>query len=132
VIALDTNVLVRYVVEDDPRQTTRAAAVVERVIAAGDSLYVSDVVLCELVWVLTVSYRVPRSTIVTTLRELLRAKHLAFDATDRLGRAVASFAAGKGDFADYVIREHAIAAGCDTVVTFDRALHRDPGFTAPA
>lgn len=131
-IALDTNVLVRYVVEDDARQSARAAAVVDRAIGAGEALFVSDVVLCEFVWVLGGSYRVPRVTIVVTLRELLRAKHLAFSATDRLARAVAAFEGGKGDFADYVIREHALAARCDHVVTFDRSLLRDPGFAAPA
>ena len=130
-IGLHTNVLVRFIVEDDARQTARAAALIERVVAAGESLFVSDVVLCELVWVLTASYHVPRATVATTLRELLRAKHLAFTATDRLARAVAAFEAGKGDFADYVIREHAVAAGCDRVATFDRALLRDAGFASP-
>ena len=38
--------------------------------------------------------------------------------------------AGRGDFADYLIREHANEAGCEAVVTFDRVLHRDPGFVA--
>jgi len=132
VIALDTNVLVRYVVEDDARQAARAASLIEGAIAAGESLFVSDVVLCEFVWVLGASYGVPRATIGATLRELLRAKHLAFSATDRLARAVAAFGAGRGDFADYVIREQALAAGCDRVATFDRALLREAGFTAPA
>lgn len=130
-IALDTNVLVRYLVEDDVKQTAAAAAAIERAVAAGDELFVSDVVLCETVWVLAGSYKVTRSVIVATLRDLLRARHLAFGAPDQLTRALDAFAHGKGDFADYLIREHARAAGCDRVLTFDRALLGDAGFAAP-
>jgi hypothetical protein len=57
VIALDTNVLVRYLVEDDAKQTALAAALIERAIADDESLYVSDVVVCETVWVLSVAYK---------------------------------------------------------------------------
>lgn len=131
-IALDTNVLVRFLVEDDQRQAVDAAALVECTIAADEVLFISDVVLCEVVWVLAGSYRVSRAQIGTTLRELLRAKHLAFAAPDQLVRALDAFTKGKGDFADYVIREHGRAAGCDAVATFDRALLREQGFVTPA
>lgn len=130
-IALDTNVLVRFLVEDDARQSAAAAALVERTVRAEDSLYVPGIVLCETVWVLSVSYRVPRLDIVKTLAELLRAKHLTFDYPDRLARAVDAFAAGRADLADYLIREDAIAAGCTSVATFDRHLLREEGFERP-
>jgi len=131
VIALDTNVLVRFLVEDDARQSAAAAAIVERAVHADESLYVSPIVLCETVWVLAASYHVPRLDIAQTLRELLRAKHLTFDNSDLLARAIDAFATGRGDFADYVIREDALAAGCTSVATFDRALLREEGFTRP-
>lgn len=130
-IALDTNVLVRFLVEDDKAQTAAAARLIERAIAAGEAIFVSDIVLCETVWVLAVSYRVVRGTIATTLRELVRARHLAFAAPDELGRALDAYANGRGDFADYLIREHARAAGCNEVATFDRALLAERGYTAP-
>ena len=130
-IALDTNVLVRFLVEDDARQTAAAADVIERAIAGDETLFVSHVVLCEIVWVLAGSYRVGRETIATTLRELLRARHLLFARPDELSRALDAFEQGKGDFADYLIREHSRAAGCDAVVTFDRALLGEDGFVAP-
>ena len=60
-IALDTNVLVRFLVEDDKAQAAAAAALVKRSIAAGEALFVADVVLCEVVWVLEVAYKVPRA-----------------------------------------------------------------------
>jgi len=82
--------------------------------------------------VLSVSYGIGRPEIVAALRDLFRARHLAFAAPDQLTRALAAFANGKGDFADYLIREHARAHGCEAVATFDRALLRENGFVAPA
>ena len=127
-IALDTNVLVRYLVQDDARQSAAAAALVNRVIAAGDTLFVSDVVVCETVWVLSGSYDMGRQEIARVLRSLFRARHLTFRAADQLIRALEAFDAGKGDYADYLIREHARAMECEQVVTFDRALLRERGF----
>jgi predicted nucleic-acid-binding protein len=59
------------------------------------------------------------------------AAHLRFGDVDRLSRALESFQLGKGDFADYVILEHARAAGCDQVATFDRVLLKERNFAAP-
>jgi predicted nucleic-acid-binding protein len=129
-IALDTNVLVRYLVEDDVKQTAAAAALIDRVMADDDTLFVSDVVVCETVWVLSVSYDIRRTQIAVVLRNLLRARHLTFSAGDQLIRALDAYETGKGDFADYLIREHARAADCDSVATFDRALLRERGFVA--
>ncbi len=130
-IALDTNVLVRFLVEDDKAQAAAATALVRRAIDAGEALFVADVVLCEVVWVLEFSYKVPRAEVVAVLGQLLHARHLSFISSDLLTRAHASFSSGKGDFADYVIREHAMAAGCDQIATFDRALLNEPGFIRP-
>ncbi len=77
------------------------------------------------------SYRVKKSEVVAVLRYLLRAKQLLFTAPDSLSRALAAYASGRGDFADYIIREQARAAGCEKVATFDRALLADRDFTEP-
>ena len=130
-IALDTNVIVRFLVEDDKAQAAAAAALIERAIDANEPLFIADVALCEVVWVLEYSYKVSRSEVVDVLGRLLHARHMTFGAPDLLVRALASFSSGKGDFADYVIREHALAAGCATVATFDRALLKEPAFTRP-
>ncbi len=131
-IALDTNVLVRFLVADDVAQSRDAAALIERTIDAGETLFISDIVVCETVWVLAAAYKVPRDEIGGVLRELLRARHLVFSQADLLARALSAFNSGKGDYADYLIREQAFEAGCEIVVTFDRALLRDEGFAAPA
>ena len=130
-IALDTNVLVRFLVEDDAAQHRRAAQLIERASREELPLLVTDVVLCELVWVLDYSYRVDRARLIAVLRELLSARQLLIVSRDTIARAVDAFASGRGDFADYVIREQARALGTDSVATFDRALLKEDGFTSP-
>lgn len=130
-IGLDTNVLIRFLVEDDPRQAARVKQRFQTAIARRTPLYVPDIVLCETVWVLEDSYAFARGAISDTLEKLLAAGNLRFENAERAERALAAFRAGKGDFADYVIAEQAIAAGCETVLTFDKALLREPRFEAP-
>lgn len=80
-IALDTTVLVRFLVEDDAPQAERAKALLQRAIDAEDPCYVSDVVLCELVWVLErtyKTYKLRRTEISQGLSRLVHARHLAF------------------------------------------------------
>jgi len=84
-----------------------------------------------LVWVLETSYRVGRDEIAGNLAKLLRSRQLAFRDADLLARAVDAYQAGRGDFADYVIREDARSAGAETVATFDKALLKDTGFRLP-
>jgi predicted nucleic-acid-binding protein len=131
VIALDTNVLVRFLVEDDEQQSRLAARLIEGAIERDDQLFVSDIVMCETVWVLSSAYRFSRAEIVQALSGLLRARAVVFVSGDSLARALAAYASGKGDFADYLVREHARAAGADTVATFDRSLLKERGFTKP-
>jgi predicted nucleic-acid-binding protein len=130
-IGLDTNVLVRFLVEDDEEQCRRATAVIESTVERGQELYISDIVMCETVWVLTSAYRFSRTQIADVLAQLLRAKQMAFPSSDRIARSLDAYRSGRGDFADYLIREHARAAGCETVATFDEPLLKEPGFSRP-
>jgi predicted nucleic-acid-binding protein len=130
-LALDTNVLVRFLVEDDEIQSAKVAKLIAQAREREEPLFVSSIVLCECVWVLTRSYRFGRNEVVDVLQQLLRARDLAVAFADTLSRAVTAYAKGKGDFADYVIREEAILHGCEGVITFDRALLKEPHFTSP-
>jgi predicted nucleic-acid-binding protein len=130
-IALDTNVLVRFLVEDDPTQAAKATALIENAITESTTLFVSDVVLCETVWVLISRYGFSRAEVAAVLQRLLDADHLSFRAPSQHTRALAAFSNGKGDFADYVIREHSLAAGCTAVATFDQALLKETGYQSP-
>lgn len=128
-IALDTNVLVRSLVEDDRKQGQRVTRLIKNAQKRGEPLIISDIVMCETVWVLSTSYRFSRSEIAGVLGDLLRGRGVVFSSSDSLARALQAYVAGKGDFADYLIREHARNEGADTVATFDRALLKDQGFS---
>ncbi len=119
---LDTNVLVRYLTLDDADQAAAATEVIEDAARAGEPLFVSSVVLCEVVWVLEAAYRLGRGQILGTLDTLLRTAQLHFEDKDVLWHALADYREGRGDFADYVIGRSAAAAGCTSTVTFDRSL----------
>ena len=127
-IAVDTNVLVRFLVRDDEAQFARASALFERAQRADDSVFVAEIVVCELVWVLQRAYRVPKAEIAAALVELVRARHVELESPERVERAIAAYEGGRGDFADYLIREQARAAGCDGVATFDTQVVKESGF----
>jgi predicted nucleic-acid-binding protein len=120
---VDTNVLVRYLTQDDASQGKRATAVFERALAAGERIHVDTVVLCELVWVLRTAYGHERATVAATVDKLLDAAQLSIDDRDRVREAARRYTHGPGDFADYVLGLRNRSAGCDTTLTFDRA-HR--------
>ena len=117
-IAVDTNVLVRYLTWDDEGQAIEAA----RAIEAADAIVVPTIVLCELVWVLKRAYRYGGPEIIDILRRLaaMRAVELERPAAEA---GIAMLARG-GDFADGVIRHEADGAKCECVVTFDQGFAR--------
>jgi predicted nucleic-acid-binding protein len=131
VIGLDTNVLVRYLTQDDPEQSPLANAVIEDALEAGRTLFIPTVVTCELVWVLEVAYGFSRPEIAGVLADLFRARQIELEHGDAQRRALDAYRHGPGDVADYVIRESCSAAGCALVATFDQELLGDPGFHAP-
>lgn len=94
-IALDTNVLVRFLVVDDEAQAAQATSLIEQAIADDAALFISDVVLCETVWVLTARYGFSRVEVAAVLRRLLEADHLSFPAPLQHARTLAAYSAGK-------------------------------------
>lgn len=126
---LDTNVLVRYLTQDDPAQSRRANAIIDGALAGGQRIHLDTVVLCELVWVLRSAYAFSRDTVADTLARLLEASQLSVDDRDRLREAARRYGAGAGDFADCVLGLRNRAAGCDTTLTFDRAHRKSDLFT---
>ena len=121
-IGLDTNVLARYLVEDDSEQCRRATALVDQALAEGDRLFVPQIVLCELVWVLDSAYGYPRQEIVSVLRDLLRTRQLVIEDLDSTRKALDRYAAKGRDLADFLIVERCRRAGCERVASFDGGL----------
>jgi predicted nucleic-acid-binding protein len=129
VIGLDTNVLVRYVMQDDPRQSPRANRLIES-LSADEPGYVPLVALVELVWVLAGSYGLTRAQIATVLDTLLRSKELVLDRTDVVKQALARYSGHGADFADALIERLAAAAGCTRTMTFDSGAVKAARMTA--
>jgi predicted nucleic-acid-binding protein len=131
VTGLDTNVLVRFLVRDDEEQHERVVSLLRRGADAGETFFIGDVVLAEVVWVLASRYRVGRDELAAVVRKLAEVEELHFESNDRVVRALHAFRSGRGGFADYLIAERARDAGCDVVYTFDRALLTGEGFQRP-
>jgi predicted nucleic-acid-binding protein len=118
-IGLDTNVLVRYVAQDDPKQSPKASRLIESLTADAPG-YVCIVSVIELVWVLTGCYSLTRDEIGEVLETLLRTKEIVVAQADIVWKALRLFKDGKADFADCMIEESASEAGCSYTATFDR------------
>ena len=117
-IGLDTNVLVRYVTQDDPVQSAKASELIESLTTASPG-FVSLVSIVELVWVLQSCYQSAKSEVVTVLETLLRTRELTVEHAEVIWQALRKFVANKADFADCLIERCAHAAGCEYSATFD-------------
>lgn len=128
-IGLDTNVLVRYLTQDDARQSALATRIFERELSPENPGFVTVIALCELVWVLEDCYDATRERVRQALEGLLTSRQIVVEAHDLAWRALRAFAAGRADFSDALMGEIARANGAKTLLTFDRAAGALPGFT---
>ena len=118
-IGLDTNVLVRYIAQDDSKQSPKATRLIESLTVDAPG-YVSTVSVVELVCVLTGCYALTKSEICEVLETLLRTKEIIVAHADTVWKALRLFKEGKADFADCLIEKAANEAGCGYTTTFDR------------
>lgn len=130
-LAVDTNVLVRLLVGDDAQQRRAALKRFQRVLAAGDAVVVSPVVLAELTWVLSGAYGYSRNQIVTALRALIDTPPFVVQERAAVVEAIALFEKGAADFADYLILGLARAEGASALLTFDKRLLKTAGCQLP-
>ena len=117
-IGLDTNVLVRYIMQDDPKQSAKATKLVESLDGENPG-YITMVSVVELYWVLTSSYELTGQQAAQALEAILRTKQFLVERADQVMRALRVFGEGKADFADCLIERSASSAGCDKTMTFD-------------
>ena len=127
-IGLDTNILVRYLAQDDPDQSKKAAHEIEKGLSAGEMFFIADIVMCELVWVLETAYGYDRQEIGPVLERILRTKQFQFENKDLMWQSLADYRSKKGDFADHLIGRAGHKAGCHETITFDTGLKNNPVF----
>jgi predicted nucleic-acid-binding protein len=124
VTGLDTNVLLRYLVRDEPTQAARATRELER----DDRFLVGSIVLCEMVWVLETGYRFQRRDIVMTLEKILATAQFEIEGKDLALAALDDFRRSTADFSDCLLGRRNRGAGAVETVTFDRGLRGLEGF----
>lgn len=125
---LDTNVLVRYIMQDDARQSPKATKLMES-LTVDEPGFVSLVSVVELGWVLSYSYALDRGQVAQALELLLRTKTVVMDRADEVTRALRVFKASSADFADCLIERTAASAGCGRTMTFDVGAAKTSGMT---
>lgn len=126
-IGLDTNVLVRYFVQDDARQSALAARLVERQLDRAAPGHVSLVALAELVWVMRTRYQASRELVVDIVSRLLGDDRFVVQASSQVWAALDAYRNSVIDFGDTLIAALDRAAGCAHTVSFDRRASRLPG-----
>src|SRR6185312_17049290 len=122
-IGIDTNVLVRYVVQDDARQAAVANQFIETTLSDEEPGWIASVVLCEFVWVLEAAYGYARNAIAPTLQRLFEVDRFRVEAPALAWRALDEYRSG-ADFSDALIALANEAEGCAYTATFDRSAAR--------
>ena len=120
-IGLDTNVLVRYLVQDDPAQARQANALIDRAAAQETAMFINHVVMCELAWVLGRGYGYARTALAEVIEKILLGRQFEIEKKDLVWAALANFKESRADFADCLIGVTNDLAGCESTLTFDRS-----------
>ena len=124
-IGLDTNIIVRYIVQDEPEQSAVATRIFESDLSVSNKGHVCLVVLCEVVWVLARAYKQPAAKLAQVIRALLLAEFIEIERRDAVWKALRDFEAGAGDFSDYLIAHVNQVCGSSVTLTFDRVAATD-------
>lgn len=127
-IGLDTNILVRYLAQDDPVQSRVATEILESRLTEGNPGFISLVAMVETVWVLDRAYDLAESEIAAALERILQADTLVVESEQEVFRATMALKERSGSFADALIGALGAKAGCDSTLTFDKSALRLPGF----
>ncbi|PRC91599.1 PIN domain-containing protein [Solimicrobium silvestre] len=125
-IGLDTNVLVRYIAQDEPQQSAIATTLITS-LSSENPGYITIVALTELVWVMQSCYNATKPEVITILDMLLKTKELVVENAETAIKALTIFTRSNADFSDCLIERSAHKAGCDYTATFDKKAAKTTG-----
>lgn len=125
---LDTNVLVRYLVQDDEKQAAQASKFIETHCTDETPCFVGQIVLCELAWVLESNYHQGRGQIASIIEELLQVGQLEVMEPEVVWRALIDYRNSNADFPDHLLARVNESKGCDVTITFDKKAAKQPAF----
>lgn len=121
-IGIDTNVLVRYLVQDDPEQAIASTTLIEQQCSLSTPGYLSNIVLCELAWVLMGAYKYDKNLVIKVMEQILVTAEFEVENESVVGKAINDYKVGNADFSDYLIVNNNRQAGCIKTYTFDKKL----------
>jgi predicted nucleic-acid-binding protein len=130
-IGLDTNILIRYLTQDDPVQSPKATEVIERRLSLANPGFVSVVTMAEIVWALDRAYGLTTQEIATAIERMLQVEVLLVENEREVFAAMVALKQGRGAFADALIAELGTRSGCTHTLTFDKRALRLPHFRLP-
>jgi predicted nucleic-acid-binding protein len=130
-IGLDTNILVRYLTQDDPVQSAKATEIFERRLSEANPGFVSIVAMVETVWVLERAYGLAADEIAAAVERMLQTDVLVLQNEQDVFTAMIALKQGRGSFADAVIAALGARAKCSCTLTFDLKALRLSGFELP-
>ena len=119
-IGLDTNVVIRYLVQDDKKQSAAATHFIENSLTTDAPGYINHVTLCEIIWVLQRCYGVKKPQVREIIQALLGTKQLIVENVEVTWKALRTFDVKNADFCDALIGQANIHSGCEHTVTFDK------------
>jgi len=127
-IGLDTNVLVRYLAQDDKAQAAAATDLIENEFSKNSPGYLNHITLCEIVWVLKKCYKVTKPKLIEIIEGLMSAKQLLIEDVALVWKALKMYESNNIDFSDALISNINTDAGCVYTVTFDKQAAKLKGF----
>lgn len=125
-IGLDTNVLLRFITQDDQQQSPLADATMASLTTIEPG-WVAVATVLEFVWAMSKSMRLPKPMVCNALDRMLTLDTIVMEQQSIVSAAVQQYRSTRADFADCLIAASARAAGCSKTVTFDRIAARDTG-----
>lgn len=129
-IGIDTNVLVRFLVQDDEAQFEKARRLIKREVTAGRKVFVNQLVLLEAEWVLRSRYAVSKAQIIQAISGMLDSAEIQFEDEPSIEEALFFWKDSAADFADCLIGAKNRRVGCSATATFDNKAAKLPGFIA--
>ncbi len=125
---LDTNVIVRYLVQDDPQQAAQATRFIEQHCTDTSPCFINHITLCELTWVLERCYDQDRADLVIVIEHLLQVQQLEVMHPHIVWQALKDYKQSNADFSDHLLARVNEAQGCEFTATFDKKAGTQPAF----
>lgn len=119
-IGLDTNVIVRYLTQDDPEQFKSAEHIIDNELSSQNQGFISLISLVEIIWVLKTCYQQNKSDLCHIIESLLTTKQLIIEKSDNAYKALRLWQNGSGDYSDALIAVLSKENGCSYTLTFDK------------